>query len=310
MNLQQLEHLLALAETGSFSRASEKVHLTQPALSRSIQMLEQELGMPLVDRIGKRNELTPFGAMVLARARRISSEAQELRRAAALLSDGQAGQLRLGLGAAPGALFSAPLLIHMLRDYPRVGLELHGGGPEQQLAALRARAIDALLITYRALSPSEDLRIEVLPTLRSGFVCRRDHPLARRLREAGALAFAELARFPLISTRVSDDVARRLVERYGSEASPQRWLQVSSEEIGVLVEAVRNTDAIFLGVLAVTRALRDGGELVELAVAPQAGLDAQFAFVTLEGRTEAPALQIVRGFCMALARRESAAEQA
>lgn len=128
-----------------------------------------------------------------------------------------------------------------------------------------ARAIDALLITYRALSPSEDLRIEVLPTLRSGFVCRRGHPLARRLREAGALAFAELARFPLISTRVSDDVARRLVERYGSEASPQRWLQVSSEEIGVLVEAVRNTDAIFLGVLAVTRALRDGGELVELA---------------------------------------------
>ena len=71
MNLQQLEHLLALAETGSFSRASEKVHLTQPALSRSIQMLEQELGMPLIDRIGKRNELTPFGAMVLARARRI-----------------------------------------------------------------------------------------------------------------------------------------------------------------------------------------------------------------------------------------------
>ncbi|WP_307867184.1 LysR family transcriptional regulator [Variovorax sp. E3] len=65
MNLQQLDHLLALAETGSFSRASEKVHLTQPALSRSIQMLEQELGMPLVDRIGKRNELTPFGAMVL-----------------------------------------------------------------------------------------------------------------------------------------------------------------------------------------------------------------------------------------------------
>ncbi|WP_281078529.1 LysR family transcriptional regulator, partial [Variovorax paradoxus] len=65
MNLQQLEHLLVLAETGSFSRASEKVHLTQPALSRSIQMLEQELGMPLIDRIGKRNELTPFGAMVL-----------------------------------------------------------------------------------------------------------------------------------------------------------------------------------------------------------------------------------------------------
>src|SRR6478672_11839932 len=110
MNLQQIDHLLALAETGSFSRASEKVHLSQPALSRSIRMLEEELGMQLVDRIGKRNELTPFGAMVLARAKRISMEAHELKRSAALLNDGLSGSVKLGLGGAPSALFSAPLL--------------------------------------------------------------------------------------------------------------------------------------------------------------------------------------------------------
>jgi DNA-binding transcriptional LysR family regulator len=301
MNLQQLDHLLALAETGSFSRASEKVHLTQPALSRSIQMLEQELGMQLVDRIGKRNELTPFGAMVLARAKRISTEAHELKRAAALLADGQAGSVRLGLGAAPGALFSGPLLIEMLRNHPRVGLQLHGGSPELQLAALRARTLDALVLTYRAVAPREDLHIEVLPTLRSGFVCRRDHPL---LAQGGGkpVRFDALTRYPVISTMVSDDVARTLVARYGSDASPQRWLHVSSEDIGALIGAVRNTDAIFLGVLAATRALQDSGELAELKVHPAAGLSAQFAFVTLEGRTEAPALQLVRSFCVALAR--------
>lgn len=301
MNLQQLDHLLALAETGSFSRASEKVHLTQPALSRSIQMLEQELGMQLVDRIGKRNELTPFGAMVLARAKRISTEAHELKRAAALLADGQAGSVRLGLGAAPGALFSGPLLIEMLRKHPRVGLQLHGGSPELQLAALRARTLDALVLTYRAVPPREDLHIEVLPTMRSGFVCRRDHPL---LAQGGGkpVRFDALTRYPVISTMVSYDVARTLVARYGSDASPQRWLHVSSEDIGALIGAVRNTDAIFLGVLAATRALRDSGELAELKVHPAAGLSAQFAFVTLEGRTEAPALQLVRSFCVATAR--------
>lgn len=73
---------------------------------------------------------------------------------------------------------------------------------------------------------------------------------------------------------VSDDVARTMVERYGSDASPQRWLHVSSEDIG---------------------------ELAELKVSPTAGLNAQFAFVTLEGRTEAPALRLVRQFCMDLA---------
>lgn len=306
MNLQQLDHLLALAETGSFSRASEKVHLTQPALSRSIQMLEQELGMPLVDRIGKRNELTPFGAMVLARAKRISMETHELKRAAALLADGQAGSVRLGLGAAPGALFSGPLLVEMLSCHPRVGLQLHGGSPELQLAALRARTLDALVLTYRAVPPRDDLHIDVLPTMRSGFVCRRGHPLLQKGRGQPPVRFEDLARFPVISTMVSDDVARSLVERYGSDASPQRWLQVSSEDIGALVQAVRNTDAIFLGVLAATRALQDSGELAELKVNPAAGLSAQFAFVTLEGRTEAPALQLVRAFCVKLAQAEAA----
>ncbi|WP_153064333.1 LysR family transcriptional regulator, partial [Acidovorax sp. ST3] len=58
MNLSQLAHLVALLETGSFTRAAESLHLSQPAFSRSIQLLEAELGAPLVDRIGKRNEAT------------------------------------------------------------------------------------------------------------------------------------------------------------------------------------------------------------------------------------------------------------
>ena len=85
MNLRHLEHLLALADTGSFSRAAEKSHVTQSALSRSIQALETELGAPLIDRVGKRNELTPFGKAVAARARRMVLDAAEMRRSAALL---------------------------------------------------------------------------------------------------------------------------------------------------------------------------------------------------------------------------------
>ncbi|MBS0452543.1 MAG: LysR family transcriptional regulator [Proteobacteria bacterium] len=302
MNLQQLDHLLALAETGSFSRASEKVHLTQPALSRSIQMLEQELGLPLVDRIGKRNELTPFGAMVLDRAKRISMEAHEMRRSAALLTEGMAGTLHIGFGGAPSAVFSSPLLIYMLRHHPQVGLQLRSGSAEVHGAALRARALDAMVVTYRAVVPQEDLNIEVLPTVRSGFVCRRGHPLLTRHRSA--VRFEELRRYPLISTGVSDDIARLLVERHGGDANPQRWLHVTCDEIGALIEAVRSTDAIFLGVLATTRELLVSGELVELTVDPTAELSAQFAFITLEGRTEAPALGLVREFLSELAQKE------
>ena len=67
MNIKHLEHLLALADIGSFSRAAEKLFITQSALSRSIQSLEEDLGGKVLDRIGKRNELTPLGQDVVSR---------------------------------------------------------------------------------------------------------------------------------------------------------------------------------------------------------------------------------------------------
>lgn len=307
MNLQQLDHLLALAETGSFSRASERVHLTQPALSRSIQMLEQELGMPVIDRVGKRNELTPFGAMVMARAKRISMEVHELKRTAALLADGEAGVVRLGLGGASSALFSAPLLTQMLRNHPKVSLQIRSGAADVQLAALRARALDAVVLTYRAVLPREDLHIELLPTMRSGFICRGGHPTQSKGRRA--MRFEDLVQYPLISSNVSDDVARILVECYGANANPQHWLHIASDEIGALIAAVQRSDAIFLGMLASARELLAEGALVELELKPDAGLSVQLAFITLEGRTEPPALKLVRDFCLELAQAEEAASR-
>ena len=82
MNLRHLEYLLAVADTGSFSRAAERCHITQSALSRSIQTLEDDFGARLIDRMGKRNELTPFGQTVASRARRMVLDAVELKRSA------------------------------------------------------------------------------------------------------------------------------------------------------------------------------------------------------------------------------------
>lgn len=296
MNLQQLHHFVALAETLSFSRASEAANVTQSALSRSIQLLEQELGLPLVDRVGKSNELTPFGTHVLARARHIVLEAAELKRAAAVMAEGAAGMLSLGLGSAPSAFFAAPLMTHMLREHPRVQLRLLGGAPELQLAQLRARQIDGLLITYRALPPGDDLQIEVLPALRSGFVCRAGHPLCA----LDKLRFKDLRAYPLVCTQVSDDTARTLIERYGEQAHTQQWIQASSEDVGALLRTVAATDAVFLGVVAAAREPIAAGALSELRLSPDAQLSAQFAFVTLKGRTESAGLQLARGFCGSL----------
>ncbi|WP_133647785.1 LysR family transcriptional regulator [Paraburkholderia flava] len=297
MNLHHLEHFLALVETGSFSRASEALHLTQPALSRSIQMLEQELGTRLIDRIGKRNELTPFGVVVAERARKIVSDAVDLKHTAQLLMQGEGGTVRLGLGSAPNAMFAGPLLSYMLSRYPRVGVHLLTGSPEAHVAALREREFDALLMHSRSIAPQEDLRIQLLGRVQSGFMCRSGHPLAKRSR----VEFAEIAGYPVLATKLSDDVTRALIERFGAAAHPARFLRASSDSVAALIEAVLATDAIMLGTLATARVWLSSGEIsvVRLDLPPEA--TAQYAFVTLDGRTESPVLETVRQFCVELA---------
>lgn len=294
MNLRHLEHWLALAEAGSFSRAAEKLHITQSALSRSIQALEEELGGALVDRIGKRNELTPLGRSVLERARRIVHEAGELRVGAALLQQGGMGSLRVGLASGPGALLMTPWLVHMARSHPTVKVAVTRGPIELQLMQLRDRMLDALVVDVRRVVPAPDLRIEEATDAPAGFVCRKGHPLLRRA--ARAMPFDALLRYPIASTPLSSEVARLLVEHYGAQADPAQMITLQCEEISSLVDTVRQTDAVYLGILGAVRAQISSGELVQLPVTPRLKTGARFALITLTGRTEPPVMAEFRRF--------------
>jgi DNA-binding transcriptional LysR family regulator len=293
MNFQQLNHLLSLVETGSFSKSAEKLHLTQSALSRSIHMLEQELDVRLFDRIGKRNELTSFGEEVAARAKRIVLEAAELKRSAELLSQGDSGTLRLALGAAPSVLFMEKIITHMVQTFPQVQMEVLQGNSESLLAKLRAREVDALIVSYRSVEPHDDIDIDIWKNLQSGFICRVGHPL----QHLNGLVLDDIKRFPLVSTALSDETARGLLDSTGHARHPSEILQVECQDISRLLEVVRNTDAIFLGVLATAKKGIGKGELVELKVSLPIEISVQFAFVTLANRTKSPILHIAQDFC-------------
>ena len=285
MTLVQLRHLLSLAKTGSFSRSAEALFLTQPALSRSIRALEDELGQALFDRVGRRSELTPFGREVVARARLLVGAADDLRDSGAQLARGDAGSLRIGLGSGPGALLMTPLLMHMAKHHPRLRLDIARGRTDLLERALRERTIDALVVDARSLVPASDLRATDTYEMRGAFLCRRGHPLLRR---RGGLSFEQVRAYPIASTPLSDEVARVLVERYGPDAHPERCVTLRCEEVPSLVELTRRTDAVLIAVRAV------GPDLAELPMKPAMEATAKFAMVTLAGRTEAPALPIVR----------------
>jgi len=284
MTLVQLKHLIELASNGSFSQAADKLHLTQPALSRSIKALEDELGQPLFDRIGRRNELTAFGEHIVQRARGLVDDADELRRTGKQLKNGELGQLRIGMGSGPGAMLMTPLLMVMANEHPQAHIDISRGNTGLLVQALRDRFLDALIVDIRSLQPAADLKVDAVHEMKGTFMCRTGHPLAKKRQ----VSFAQLREYPIASTPLSDEVARVLMERYGADAHPHQLVNLRCEEISSLLDVARTSNAIVLAIRA------SAPDLVELPITPSVNAKAKFGLVTIASRSEHPLLGKVR----------------
>jgi DNA-binding transcriptional LysR family regulator len=284
MTLVQLRHVIELASSGSFSQAAIKLHLTQPALSRSIKALEDELGQALFDRVGRKNELTSFGAHIVQRARILVDEANELRQTSLQLKKGEIGQFRIGMGSGPGAMLMTPLLMLMATEHPQAHIDISRGSTTLLVQALRERTLDALVLDIRSLKPATDLRIEAMQEMKGAIMCRRGHPLAKKRK----VTFAQLRDYPIASTPLSDEVARLLIEKFGPQAHPDSLVNLRCEEISSLLDVTRTSDAI---VLAIRAAAPD---LVEIDLSPALNANARFGLITMASRTEPPLLGKVR----------------
>lgn len=284
MTLVQLRHLIALAETGSFSRAAAQVHLTQPALSRSIQALETELGVTLFDRVGRHAELTPTGRETVERARALVFDAQELEERTQAIAGGKAGKLRVGMGSGPGVMLMTPLLLEVATHRPQWRVEVARGATQLLVQRLRARTLDALVVDLRSLEPAVDLEVSEVHEMRGTFMVRRGHPLARRRR----VAFDDLRAYPLASIPLSAEVTQALTRRYGEQAHPEHAVSIHCEEIASLVEVAERSDAVLLAIRA------SAPSLVELPMQPPLAVSARLGLVTLARRTTPEALGVLR----------------
>jgi len=285
MTLVQLRHFVVLADTGSYVQASSVLFLTQPALTRSIQALEDELGGSLFDRIGRRIGLTPFGHEVLSRARRLVADAEALKQTGKGLHAGLIGTLRIGLSSGPGALLSTPLMLHMAQHHPKLHLQISRGNTAVLIDELRDQHLDALVVDARSVRPSSDLDVSLVFELAAGFLVRPDHPLVQPGRP---VRIDEVLAYPVASTPLSDEVARILISRYGPQANPDDMVTLRSDETLSLVDVARGSDAIVL----TTNAAAPG--LVQLPLSPPLSATARFGLVTLAQRQLAPGLRILR----------------
>ncbi|ERS82416.1 LysR family transcriptional regulator [Halomonas sp. PBN3] len=193
MDTQSLQAFLAVAESGSFSRAAEQLHLTQPAVSKRIAALENQIDARLFDRIGRRVGLTEAGRVLLPRARQILVMVDDSRRALSNLEGSVAGSLTLATSHHIGLHRLPPLLRRYTREHPEVRLDLHFLDSEEAYQGVLDGALEMAVVT---LAPHPDPQLLAVPVWidRLCFVCAPDHPLARR----GPLALAELCAFDAV----------------------------------------------------------------------------------------------------------------
>jgi DNA-binding transcriptional LysR family regulator len=187
-----MRYFLALAEERNFGRAAERLHMSQPPLTRQIRSLEEDLGTQLFLRTPKGVELTDAGQVLLEEVPNILVLAQRAKDRAVLAGQGLIGQLDVGIFGS-GVLDVIPrLLARFHRERPQVRIELHNHTKDEQIQALRQRRIT---VGFNRLVPSEpDIAVEsvLLEPLMVGLY--DSHPLCER----AAISLEDLDDEPLI----------------------------------------------------------------------------------------------------------------
>jgi DNA-binding transcriptional LysR family regulator len=136
MDIRSLRYFVAVVEHQSFSRAAERLHVTQPTVSKMVQQLEQSLDLVLLERVGKRFTLTDAGDVVLQRGRALLAMHEEMSVELADLQQLRRGDLRIGVMQQAHAPL-APLLAAYHRRHPQIELKLFEGGSQSIEADLR-----------------------------------------------------------------------------------------------------------------------------------------------------------------------------
>lgn len=225
VNPAHVRTLQAIARSGSFSRAAEALHLSQPAVSHHIRHLERLVGVTLLERLGRRASPTEAGALLIEHASRAFRELEAAREAIRRLQGTVAGRVSIGTGATASIYLLPPLLRRVRARYPHLDLVVVTGNAPDIAAAVLRNELDVGIVTLpvsgRALAVSVfyvDRLVAIAPPGRSW---KRRRPLTPR----------ELARQPLILYERGGTI-RRVVDGWfrRGHATPRVAMELGNAE--------------------------------------------------------------------------------
>ncbi len=294
VNPAHVRTLREVVRRGSFSRAAQDLHLSQPAVSLHIRLLEERLGVALVERAGKRAFATRAGELLLEHAARAFAELEAARQALAALEGVVGGRVRVGTGATASIHLLPPVLRRLRNRYPAVELVIVTGNSPEMAAAVVANQLDLAVVTLpvsaRALVV-DPLRVDSLVAIA---------PAGREWRRRTPLTPRELARHPLILYERGGTI-RRVIDEWFRKggATPHVAMELGN------AEAIKKLVGAGLGLslassMAVTQEVR-ARSLVAIPVSPP--LARRLGVVRRRDKTVTPALQVVLDALATLKRR-------
>jgi DNA-binding transcriptional LysR family regulator len=285
MELYQLRTFVAVAEEGHLTRASERLHISQPAVSGQIKALEQAFDMRLFDRSASGMALTVAGRELLVHAQRVLAAAEELKQTAKRLTGDVAGTLRIGTVSDPKALRVGALMATAVERHPRLELELQHEVSGAALEGVREGRLDASF--YFGDAPGSD--VTALRLREFVYCVTAPAAWADRIEDAD---WSDIAALPWILTpaiSTHNRLVTRLFEQQGVEP-PQRHIEADQESVienlvvsGVGVSLMREESA---------RARARAGEI---CIWGKARLRTTLWFVCAAGRESDPLLKALFG---------------
>ena len=297
MELRKLRHVCALAHAGNYGRAAQQLHITQSALSRSVQALERELQVRIFDRGREGVQLTAAGRIFVERAQAILLATRGLQHDLALAEKGEYGEVAIGLGPVPASIVLPELLTEVARESRRLQLRVELNNAAALLQAVLEERIEFAVCTVTHLSVTSDLVLAPLANLPVSLFVRAGHPLA-----GGAAGALEVFRFPLMSGCMPRETLDAMLRSAGFDAADGRPPLIGCDDLSALRAAVLASDAVLITARATVGREIETGALVDLCRIPfPAGIAATLQVVRLARRGLSPAgehlLGKVRSLC-------------
>ena len=302
--LRQLRHVIAVADHGNFARAAEALRMSQPALSRSVQAVERELGGRLFQRTPSGAEPTDLGHLFVLRARHIVQMSEELGLEMAHNSSLRTGHVAIGGAPYPLQTTLPQALTRFAAAHPEVSVRLIVREWDELLRRLRGREIELFVAETSMIEHESDISIEAIGPHPMFLVGRAGHPLAGR----DALDLSDLFEYPLAAiTRIPPRILEpfRAAQRRATSAAAvaRRFPAIECNIHTVLTRVVLGTDTIMASTLPGIRAEIESGQLTPIKSEPW--LFTRYGIVTLKNHPLSAAsarfrefiLQAEREFC-------------